>query len=110
MPQTENISFRAWKLSIKARFRQARHVMGLAIEPARQGLIYVLEFYISRVSGSKTSLEKFTVEEGTLDDARAQAKSIMRNVKFDGAMANLCIVRAKGGAIVCEVKPDERRL
>ena len=82
---------------------------GRAFEPARQGLIYVLEFYISRVGGSKTSLEKFTVEEGTLDDARAQAKSIMRNVKFDGAMANLCVVKAKGGAIVCEVKPDGSR-
>ena len=82
---------------------------GRAFEPARQGLIYVLEFYISRVGGSKTSLEKFTVEEGTLDDARAQAKSIMRNVKFDGATSNLCVIRAKGGAVLCEVKPDDRR-
>jgi hypothetical protein len=83
--------------------------MGTRNRASEAGLIYVLEFYISRVGGSKTSLEKFTIEEGTLDEARAQAKSIMRNVKFDGAMANLCIVKAKGGAIVCEVKPDERR-
>jgi hypothetical protein len=48
------------------------------------------------------------VEEGTLDDARAQAKSIMRNVKFDGATSNLCVIRAKGGAVLCEVKPDDR--
>jgi hypothetical protein len=83
--------------------------MERAIEPARQGLIYVLEFYVGRIGGSKRSLEKFMVEEGTLDDARAQAKSIMRNVKFDGATSNLCVIRAKGGAVLCEVKPDDRR-
>ena len=80
-----------------------------AIEPARQGLIYVLEFYVSRVGAPKASLEKFTIEEGSLEDARAQAKSIMRNVKFDGATSNLCVIRAKGGAVLCEVKPDDRR-
>jgi hypothetical protein len=83
--------------------------MSAPIEPARQGLKYVLEFYVSRVGAPKASLEKFTVEEGSLEDARAQAKSIMRNVKFDGAMANLCIIKTRSGAIVGEVRPDERR-
>ena len=50
---------------------------------------YVLEFYVSRIGAPKASLEKFTIEEGSLDDARAQAKSIMRNIKFDGAMPKL---------------------
>ena len=80
-----------------------------AIEPARQGLTYVLEFYVGRIGGSRRSLEKFMVEEGTLDDASAQAKSIMRNVKFEGATSNLCVIRAKGGAVLCEVKPDDPR-
>ena len=70
---------------------------------------YVLEFYVSGVGGSKKSLERFIAEDGPLDDARAQAKSIMRNVKFEGAMANLCVIKTKNGAVVCEVKPDERR-
>ena len=70
---------------------------------------YVLEFYISRIGGSKKPLERFSAEDGSLDDARAQARSIMRNVKFEGVMANLCVVRTKSGAIVCEVKPDDRR-
>jgi hypothetical protein len=70
---------------------------------------YVLEFFINRMGGSKKSLDRFTAEDGSLDDAKAQAKSIMRNVKFEGAMANLCVIKTKNGAIVCEVKPDDRR-
>ena len=78
-------------------------------KPARLGLEYVLEFYINRIGGPKRSLDRFTAEEGSLDDAREQARSIMRNVKFEGAMANLCVIKTRTGAIVCEVKPDEGR-
>ena len=81
----------------------------LPSKPARLGLEYVLEFYIGGIGGSKKSLDRFVAEEGSLDEARAQAKSIMRNFKFEGAMANLCVIKTKNGAIVCEVKPDDRR-
>ena len=70
---------------------------------------YVLEFYINRIGGSKRSLDRFTAEEGSLDEAREQARSIMRNVKFEGAMANLCVIKTKAGSVVCEVKPDSPR-
>jgi len=82
---------------------------GFPSKPARLGLEYVLEFYINRFGGSKRSLDRFTAEEGSLDDAREQARSIMRNIKFEGAMANLCIIKTKTGAIVCEVKPNDQR-
>lgn len=68
---------------------------------------YVLEFF--RPGEPKKPLEKFLAGDIPLSEAKAQAKSIMRNVKFAGAIANLCVIKTKGGSVVCEVKPDSPR-
>ena len=79
----------------------------MARAPARLRLEYVLEFY--RPGEPKKPLEKFLAGDIPLSEAKAQARSILRNVKFSGAMANLCVIKTRSGAIVCEVKPDLAR-
>ncbi len=75
---------------------------------ARWRLGYVLEFYVLRNGGPKKLLDTFAAEEGSLDDARDQAKSIMRHVKLAGELANLCVVKTQSGIAVCELRPEAR--
>lgn len=51
---------------------------------------FMLEFYGDRLTGRRTSLEHFTTEDVTLGEARIQATSILRYMRFAGGMADLC--------------------
>jgi hypothetical protein len=38
-----------------------------------------------------------------------QAKSIMRNVRFEGEMATLCLIKDERNTVLCEVLVDANR-
>jgi len=54
-------------------------------------------------------MDHFTAEGCSLSDAVAQAKSVMRNVKFPAEMADLCVIRNMSNAVLCEVHADAAR-
>jgi hypothetical protein len=69
---------------------------------------FVLELYTSK-HGARTPLDHFTTGKCSLDDAMDQAKSIMRNVMFEGEMATLCLIKDERNTVLCEVLVDANR-
>ena len=65
---------------------------------------FMLEFYGDRLTGRRTSLEHFTTEDVTLGEARIQATSILRYVRFAGGMADLCSIKNERGIVLGEVR------
>jgi hypothetical protein len=68
--------------------------------------VFILELYTGKRSGVRTPLDQFTIDGCSLADAKIHAKSIMRNVRFGGKTATLCVVRNKGNSIRYEIRDD----
>ena len=67
---------------------------------------FILELYTGKRGRVRTPLDQFIIDECSLDEAKTQAKSIMRNVRFGGETATLCVVRNKGNSIRYEIRDD----
>jgi hypothetical protein len=74
-------------------------------------MTFTLEFYVESPDRQPTFLEHFTTDDIVLDEAKIQATSIMRNIKFDRALSNLCVIRDKSKGVLGQVRlsPQERR-
>jgi hypothetical protein len=75
-------------------------------------MTFTLEFYVESPDRQPTFLEHFTTDDILLDEAKIQATSIMRNVKFDRALANLCVIRDMSKGVLGQVRlsSQERRV
>jgi hypothetical protein len=49
-------------------------------------------------------LDHFTTEDVSLEEAKIQATSILRNVKFEGRLANLCVIRDLNQGVLAQVR------
>ncbi len=67
-------------------------------------MLFILELYSRKKGGVRTPLDQFTTDGRSLADAKIYAKSIMRNVRFGGETATLCVVRNKGNSIRYEIR------
>jgi hypothetical protein len=54
-------------------------------------------------------LDHFTIDGSSPAEAKIYAKSIMRNVRFGGEAAILCVIRNKGNSIRYEIRADVDR-
>jgi hypothetical protein len=70
---------------------------------------FILELYGSKNVVARTPLDRFVIDTSSLADAMAQAKSIMRNVRFGGEAAVFCIIKNKSNTILFEVRADGER-
>ena len=67
-------------------------------------MIVILEFYAETSDRPPLFLEHFTTEDVSLDEAKIQATSILRNVKFEGRLVNLCVIREKNSGVLAQVR------
>ncbi len=69
-----------------------------------QPLTFILELYADENRLSRRRLDSFICAESFLEDAVTQAQSIMRNVRFGGDAATLCLIKDTRGKVLLEVK------
>ncbi len=69
-----------------------------------QPLTFILELYAEENRLSRRRLDSFLCAESSLEDAATQAQSIMRNVRFGGDAATLCLIKDTRGKVVLEVR------
>jgi hypothetical protein len=73
-------------------------------------LAFNLDFYSDALGAPRSRLDHFVAMGVTLDEARNEAASIMKNVKFAGGMSNLCIIKDDKHLVVGEVRPKIKNL
>jgi hypothetical protein len=69
-------------------------------------MIWQLEFYCVNSDGTRTGGDRVTDASKSLDQAAAQAESMMENVTFAFGKANLCVIKNQNGTPVREVRRD----
>ncbi len=69
-----------------------------------QPLTFILELYADENRLSRRRLDSFICVESLLEDAATQAQSIMRNVRFGGDAATLCLIKDTHGTVLLEVR------
>ncbi len=69
-----------------------------------QPLAFILELYAGDNRLSRRRLDSFVCAESVLENAATQAQSIMRNVRFGGDAATLCLIKDTRGKVVLEVR------
>ena len=72
-------------------------------------MLFKLELYTGKKGGVRMPLDQFTIDGCSPAEAKIYAESIMRNVRFGGETATLCVVRNKGNSIRYEIRADGNR-
>ncbi len=69
-----------------------------------QPLTFILELYACENRSSQRRLDSFSCAKSVLEDAATQAQSIMRNVRFGGDAATLCLIKDTRGRVLLEIR------
>jgi hypothetical protein len=69
-------------------------------------MAFHLEFGRDAAGTQHKHLENFEAASVTLGEARVEATSIMKNIKFSGGMSNVCIIRDDEHRVVAEVRSN----